>query len=232
MESSNGTTASYAVRVDSNGLIAGFGLYNDSTTSAFAVNADQFYIGDSASTLKKPFMVLTKSQTINGTTYPAGTWIDTAIIANAAIGTAHIKDASITNAKIANLSADKITTGILDANRIGTNTITAEKVTIGDATNLWLNPYLSATGSRPQAGRSALALTVPQVKGNAVRLWDRKHISPYSTKIPIQVGDTIVIEYTAKQAAGNYRALQVGLAVYDDQGGLGTVGLQYGAAVS
>ena len=63
-------------------------------------------------------MVLTTPQTIGGITYPAGTWIDVALIANATIGTAHIADASITNAKIKELDASKITTGVLNANRV------------------------------------------------------------------------------------------------------------------
>ena len=118
----NGVSALQAVSIDNNGFISGYGLIsklvNGLVQSAFGVNADYFYIGTLASNKKKPFMVLTKPQTINGTTYPAGTWIDTAIIADATIGTAHIKDASITNAKIDNLDASKITTGVLNANRI------------------------------------------------------------------------------------------------------------------
>lgn len=118
----DGISALQTVSIDNNGFISGYGLIsqqvNGVVISAFGVNADYFYVGTSASNKKKPFMVLTSPQTINGTTYPAGTWIDTAIIANATIGTAHIKDASITNAKVANLDASKITTGVLNANRI------------------------------------------------------------------------------------------------------------------
>ncbi|WAW11593.1 tail fiber [Acinetobacter phage nACB1] len=113
----DGLKASYFVKTDVNGLVAGFGLYNDGTSSAFGVNADYFYIGK-ASGGKKPFIVTTSPQTIDGVTYPVGTWIHTALIANATIGTAHIADASITNAKINSLDAAKITTGTLDAARI------------------------------------------------------------------------------------------------------------------
>lgn len=113
----DGIKGEYAVKIDVNGLVTGFGLINNGTTSAFAVNADFFYIGK-PSNAKKPFIVTTSPQTINGVTYPAGTWIDVAFIANATIGTAHIQDAAITNAKIASLDAAKITTGILNAARV------------------------------------------------------------------------------------------------------------------
>ena len=113
----NGIQAEYTIKTDVNGLVAGIGLINSGTTSAVGINADYFYVGKPTAG-KKPFMVLTASQTIDGVTYPAGTWIDVALIANATIGTAHIADAAITNAKIATLDASKITTGVLNANRV------------------------------------------------------------------------------------------------------------------
>lgn len=113
----NGIQAEYTIKTDVNGLVAGIGLINSGTTSAVGINADYFYVGK-PTTGKKPFMVLTTSKTIDGVTYPAGTWIDVALIANATIGTAHIADAAITNAKIATLDASKITTGVLNANRV------------------------------------------------------------------------------------------------------------------
>lgn len=113
----NGIKAEYTIKLDVDGLVAGMGLINDGKTSAIGMNADYFYVGK-PSNGKKPFMVLTTPQTIGGITYPAGTWIDVALIANATIGTAHIADASITNAKIKELDASKITTGVLNANRV------------------------------------------------------------------------------------------------------------------
>ncbi|MEG0486343.1 MAG: hypothetical protein RR575_00260 [Acinetobacter sp.] len=109
------------VSVDLNGVVAGYGLIseleNGIVKSAFGVNADTFYIGKPTDKVK-PFVVTTVPTTIDGIDFPAGTWINTAIIANATIGSAHIKDASITNAKIKELDASKITTGVLNANRI------------------------------------------------------------------------------------------------------------------
>lgn len=138
----DGLKAQYLVKMETNGVLAGFGLLQSTNVlgqvvSAFGVNADNFYIGAPASG-KKPFIVTTKSTTVNGVTYPAGTWIDVAFIANATIGTAHIanasittaliKDAAITNAKINDLNASKINAGTINAARIGASTITADKL--------------------------------------------------------------------------------------------------------
>lgn len=114
------------ISVDLNGVVAGYGLIseleNGIVKSAFGVNADTFYIGKPTDAVK-PFVVTSVPTTIDGVDFPAGTWINTAIIANATIGSAHIKDASITNAKIKDLDASKITTGTVDARfiRIGSS---------------------------------------------------------------------------------------------------------------
>ena len=118
----DGVQASYMVKMESNGVIGGFGMIQNTgnmgqVVTSFGVNADAFFIGAPASK-KQPFIVTTSNQVVNGVTYPAGTYIDVALIANATIGTAHIADASITNAKIKELDASKITTGTLDAQRI------------------------------------------------------------------------------------------------------------------
>lgn len=110
--------AQYTVKIDNNGHVSGFGLASSSAngtpTSAFIVRADRFAIAgpndtsDPLGTLnpsRLPFIVTTSSTVVNGKTYPAGTWIDTAFIATATIGTAQISD----------LTADKITAGTLTA---------------------------------------------------------------------------------------------------------------------
>lgn len=74
-------------------------------------------------TSESPFFHLDYPQTINGVTVPAGTYMKTAFI----------HDAAITNAMIGSLAADKITTGLLAADRIGANSITANKI---NGTNL------------------------------------------------------------------------------------------------
>ncbi len=94
-------------------------------------------------------MVLTSPQTINGVSYPAGTWMDVAMIANATIGSAHIanasittakiQDAAITDAKIYNLNAGKINAGTLDAARIGAKSITADKLEVNELSAISAN---------------------------------------------------------------------------------------------
>lgn len=97
----DGILAKYAVKVNAGGLVAGYGLIADANngtpTSAFAVEANQFYIGSPTSN-KKPFIVLTTPGTINGIPVPAGTYIDSVLIANATIKSAQIN--SLTTDKI------------------------------------------------------------------------------------------------------------------------------------
>ena len=229
----DGVKAVSTISVDNNGFMSGYGLIsqlvNGVVTSAFGINADYFYVGNSNANKKKPFMVLTSPQTIGGVTYPAGTWMDVALIANATIGTAHIADASITNAKIKDLNADKITAGTINSDRFAANSITADKIVIGDGTNLWGNQYFDERGARPTQPRSQWFPYTPQLKGKGVQMWGRDHIAPYSTRIPLKPGDTFVIEFSAGQNSGPGSALGVGLLVYDGAGSLGTGPYQYGA---
>lgn len=98
-QSINGLYAQYTVKVDVNGRVSGFGLASSSTQSDFAIRADRFYIAPPDGTGKgdSPFMVLTSSQTINGTVVPAGTYIQSAYIHNGSIDVAKINKASITS---------------------------------------------------------------------------------------------------------------------------------------
>ncbi|MDH2045650.1 phage tail protein [Acinetobacter johnsonii] len=96
----NGINASHTVKINNNGYSAGFGLIstgvNGVTTSAFKVDADFFEVGKSGTGIK-PFIIVTSAnQIIEGVTYPsAGTYINSAKIANATIKLAHIDTASI-----------------------------------------------------------------------------------------------------------------------------------------
>lgn len=99
-QSVNGVRAIKAVTVDNNGFISGYGLMselqNGRVTSRFGVNADQIYFG-ATTTAKKPFVFTTRTTTIDGVSYPAGAWLNSASIANASIKLAHIDKASIGN---------------------------------------------------------------------------------------------------------------------------------------
>lgn len=120
----NGVKAVSTVTVDNNGVMSGYGLIselvNGQVTSAFGVNADTFFIGAPASG-KKPFVVLTGSGAINGVVVPAGTYIDTAFIADLTVTSAKIADLGVTNAKIDNLAVDgaKIANAAITTAKIG-----------------------------------------------------------------------------------------------------------------
>ncbi|NAS06223.1 phage tail protein [Acinetobacter haemolyticus] len=126
----DGVKAVKTLTVDQNGVISGYGLVseiiNGQVTSTFGINATNFYIG-APSGGKKLLIVTTVPQTINGTQYPAGTWIDTANIASATIKNAHIQDAAITTAKIENAAITNAKIGNLS---VSTLKIQDEAVTV------------------------------------------------------------------------------------------------------
>lgn len=94
-QSINGISNLYAIKVDNNGVMSGFGLtselINGQVRSEFGINADSFYIGNPANG-KKPFILNTIPRVIDGVSYPAGAFINTAFIASATIKMAHIQD--------------------------------------------------------------------------------------------------------------------------------------------
>lgn len=119
----NGIKGVKTLTIDTNGVISGYGLVSElidgRVVSNFGINATNFFIGPPSSN-KKPFIVTTSSQTINGVTYPAGTWIDTAYIASASIKLAHIDSATIKELQagtVTTVGADgskRITSGAVD----------------------------------------------------------------------------------------------------------------------
>ena len=149
-----GLRAQYSVKLDVNGYVAGFGLYNEGAgASGFIVRADKFVVG-SAGNNRTPFVI------DGGVTY-----IDAAVI----------KDGTITSAKIGTLNADKITGGFLDMARINTGAITAEKIdsrglSIKDASGnviLAAGTPLSSGNITPAAGwlNSNVTLTNGTIQG-------------------------------------------------------------------
>ena len=91
----NGVRSIKAVTVDNNGFISGYVLMSDlqngRVTSRFGINADQIYFGTTTNA-KKPFVFTTRATTIDGVSYPAGAWINSASIAHASINMLHIAD--------------------------------------------------------------------------------------------------------------------------------------------
>ena len=136
----DGINASHTVKINNNGYSSGFGLISTGsygeTTSAFKVDADFFEVGKSGTGIK-PFIIVTSAnQIIEGVTYPsAGTYINSAKIANATIKLAHIDTASIgsLSAISANLGtiqvgAANIEDGAITTAKIGEAQITTSKI--------------------------------------------------------------------------------------------------------
>ncbi|WFF39306.1 phage tail protein [Moraxella nasibovis] len=183
-QSVNGVRAIKAVTVDNNGFISGYGLMselqNGRVTSRFGINADQIYFGATTSA-KKPFVFTTRTTTIDGVSYPAGAWLNSASIANASITNAHIANATITSAKIANGAIDnaKIANGAIDSAKIGEAAITTAKIGVAQVDTLQIageaviSPRYQETdwGSQYQAGveHTVLRFTM-NTQGSAVCL--------------------------------------------------------------
>lgn len=181
----NKVRAVNTLSVDINGVVSGYGLIssleNGVVQSAFGVNADTFYIGKPTDAVK-PFVVTSVPKTIDGVTFPPGTWINSAIIANATIGTAKItdaaittakiQDASITNAKIESLSASKITTGYLDAARIQAKTITAEKISVNSLSAVSANLGTLVTYKDPAQPLKARMV----MQGSLITVYDDNNV--------------------------------------------------------
>lgn len=93
----------WTVKFDANGYVTGAGLSLEGKTgslptSSFYVRADKFAIGNPSYpnvTPKIPFKVFTTPQNINGTTVPAGVYIDSAVIADGTIDNAKIGTAAV-----------------------------------------------------------------------------------------------------------------------------------------
>ena len=80
-----GISAQYMVKLDVNGYVSGFGLYNDGGSSSFIVNADTFAVGKLGEDPEIPFII----GTVDGVTriaLNAATFIPDGTIDNAKIG--------------------------------------------------------------------------------------------------------------------------------------------------
>ena len=158
----DGIEAKYGVEIDNNGSISGFQLLSGAgSPSAFNVRADQFNLFNSSGVSGgTPFSVFTSSRTIDGVTYPAGTYMDDiyvqnsinvtdqsgniifgagtplggTFIADAAIDTANIKDASVETLKIANASVTQ--EGVAGSSGVTNNSSTWTSVADFSFTNL------------------------------------------------------------------------------------------------
>ncbi|MDO5652168.1 MAG: DUF1983 domain-containing protein, partial [Moraxella sp.] len=98
-QSLNGLSAQWTLKVQTGNIVSGIGLASSNGVSDLAVRADKFFIAAPTGTNKgkPPFIVKTTSSVVNGVTVPAGTYIDSAFIANASINMAKIDKASISS---------------------------------------------------------------------------------------------------------------------------------------
>ncbi len=188
----DGVKAVSTVTIDNNGVMSGYGLIsalvNGQVTSAFGVNADTFYIGKPTDAVK-PFVVTSVPTTIDGIDFPAGTWINSAIIANATIGTAKIKDASITDAKIANLDAskitagtmhgDRITAGTFNGDRIVSNSITSDKLSVNSLSAISANLGTIQVGNANIAEGAITAAKIGDLQVDTLKIKDRAVTVPH-----------------------------------------------------
>lgn len=110
--------AQYTVKLDVGGYVSGFGLASSSTSSAFAIRADRFYVAPPAGVSGVsdiiPFAVqATPYMSPAGELLPAGVYIDAAYIRNLDANLGRFQNAFITNAMIVSLSATRITSGVM-----------------------------------------------------------------------------------------------------------------------
>ena len=144
----DGIEAKYGVEIDNNGSISGFQLLSGAgSPSAFNVRADQFNLFNSSGVSGgTPFSVFTSSRTIDGVTYPAGTYMDNIYVQNSInvtdqlgniifgagtpLGNTFIADAAINNAKISNAAINeaKIDNAAITEAKIANAAITTAKI--------------------------------------------------------------------------------------------------------
>jgi len=152
-----GISAQYTLKLNVNGYVAGFGLYNSGITSDFAVQADRFWIAPPGSYSKiKPFIVQ------NGTVY---------------IDTAMIREASIQQGKIGPISFGKITDafgnpvtnvgGKLKASSIETDQLWAA---IATAQTAFIGTASIGYGAIKAANIGDLEVNTLKIAGNAVTI--------------------------------------------------------------
>lgn len=138
--------ALYTAKVDVNGLIGGFGVYNNGKTVEAGFDVDRFWIGRTKNR-RKPFIiegnqVYIDEAAINRLTFSklrdeSGSFVvqNGKVKANyLTVDTASIKDASITNAKIANAA---ITSAKIGDAQVNTLKIQGNAVTVPSFSQRW-----------------------------------------------------------------------------------------------
>jgi hypothetical protein len=168
----------YAVKIDNNGHVSGFGLISTAndvaiagdgisgeplpTTSTFTIAADAFKIVDTsgAATPTSPFEVYTTSRTVDGVTVPAGVYME-----NAKITAANIKTLDVDVINLDGVTLDTsggqliVKNGGVNTTQIATNAVT-KSAYANVATNYY---YDHATYGGSNSG-SDLAITLTSTR--------------------------------------------------------------------
>jgi hypothetical protein len=112
--------ARYTATVTVNGLVGGFGVYNDGSSVEAGFDVDTFWVGKTSLNKKKPFI-------ISG----GETFINQAVIASASIDIAKINKATILNLSALNADMGSITAGNIRFEKPGdpTSAIIMDKAT-------------------------------------------------------------------------------------------------------
>jgi hypothetical protein len=162
----NGIEGKYAVKINNNGHVSGFGLIstanNATPTSTFTVTADAFKIVDTsgAATPTSPFEVYTTSRTVDGVTVPAGVYME-----NANITAANIKTLDVDVINLDGVTLDTsggqliVKNGGVNTTQIATNAVT-KSAYANVATNYY---YDHATYGGSNSG-SDLAITLTSTR--------------------------------------------------------------------
>ena len=99
-QSINGLYGQYTLKVDVNGRISGFGLASSPTSSAFAINADRFYIASpddpNYTDLGFVYNSGTSADPETGTVIPKGLYLKAAFIKEASITTLKLRGQAVT----------------------------------------------------------------------------------------------------------------------------------------
>ena len=163
------------IRINGANEVAGYGIAAGATSSEFTVNAGLFKVGNGLGGSTIPFFIVSgQGMTVaaNGTKYTntpqsyqlanhpsgkwfaAGTYMDTAMIADASIDTAKINNLTVTTANITGtLTSAQIGAGTITADKIGAGAITSNKITLDG------NLAFSNAGSGIHFTKTALAST-------------------------------------------------------------------------
>ena len=128
----DGLTAQYMVKLDVNGFVSGFGLYNEGSSSEFVVLADKFAVVTPGATPVVPFRV-----TVDGV-FIKDAFIENlnASKINGQLVRNQLEDNIINGVKLEDgaVTADKIFANSVTADKIQANAVTANKILAGSVT--------------------------------------------------------------------------------------------------